>query len=79
MELFNWQINMKNGDKFIIKTPHNHSGELLRELLGEGKIGFVVSEYETVGRNTELKNANAVSIINTEISSVEYVANWKYE
>lgn len=79
MELFNWQINMKNGDKFIVKSQHSELGEFLKELLGDGKVGLVINTYETLGRNIGLINANAVAIINTEVSSIEYVTEWKYK
>lgn len=79
MELFNWQINMKNGDKFIVKSKHSELGNFSKELLGDGKVGLVITAYETLERNTKLRNANAVAIINTEVSSIEYVTEWKYE
>ena len=77
MELFNWQVNMKNGDKFIVKSKHSDSTKFLEELLGHGKSGIVVGHYETVDRNTKLLGANAVAIISTEVSSVEYCTQWK--
>lgn len=79
MELFNWQINMKNGDKFIVKSQHSELGNFSKELLGDGKVGLVINTYETLGRNIGLINANAVAIINTEVSSIEYVTEWKYK
>ena len=79
MELFNWQVNMKNGDKFIVKSKHSDSIKFLEELLGHGRSGIVVGHYETVGRKSELQGANAVAIISTEVSSVEYCTKWKYQ
>lgn len=79
MDLFYWQINMKNGDKFVVKNKHRNPVSFLEELLGHGKSGLVVSHYETVNRKSELQGVNAVAIISTDISSVEYVTRWDYE
>lgn len=78
MELFNWQVNMKNGDKFIVKSEHGDLTKFLEELLGHGRSGIVVGHYETVGRKSELQGVNAVAIISTEVSSVEYCTKWEY-
>lgn len=80
MEFFNWQINMKNGDKFIVKSKYQNPTEFMEELLGHGKTGIVVNHFEKVeGDNYLLEGTNAVAIISTDISSVEYVTKWDYK
>ena len=80
MEFYNWQINMKNGDKFIVRNNCQNPNEFLEQLLGHGKTGIVVSHMEKVGScNNLLEGTNAVAIINTDISSVEYITKWEYK
>jgi len=79
MELYEWKINMKNGDKFIIKNKYSNSVEFLKELFGHGERGMVINHYEIARRDDKSNETNAVAILNTEVSSVEYITKWNYE
>lgn len=72
MKQYVWKINMKNGDTFTVKNYHGNPNKFLEELLGHNQNGIIVNHYETVGR----ENLNAVAIIGTEVSSVEYATEW---
>lgn len=76
--MYTWKINMKNGDSFIVRSDKNKTNEFMNELLGLGNVGITITCYELLNSimYDDLNyTSNSVVILNTEVSSVEYLGN----
>lgn len=78
--MYRWKINMKNGDKYVVRSDKGNSIEFIRELLGNGNYGITVNHYPLDVESNykygegfkKIYKSNTVCIISSEVSSIEY-------
>ena len=78
--MYRWKINMKNGDKYVVRSNKGNSIEFIKELLGNGGITVthypldVESNYKYGEGFNKIYKSDTVCIISSDVSSVEYEA-----
>lgn len=66
------KINLKNGEKYVVKHDYKSAEDLLNKLLGHGDVGTTVNIMQLLNETiAENKKFNTIAILSTEISTVE--------
>ena len=82
---YNWKINMKNGDKFIVKHTESNSCKFLEMIMGKYATSINIHHFELsseksykYGDNFEYEfKSNQVAILSSDVSSVESLGVYK--
>lgn len=70
--MYNWKINMKNGDVHIIKTKYNNLEDLRREIFGKHLVQISAWELKDTRSYDEFGSVDSIAIVSTDVSSIEY-------
>lgn len=70
--MYNWKINMKNGDVHIIETNYNKLEDLIKEIFGRSPVHLSAWVLKDINTYDDYGKVDTVLIVSTDVSSIEY-------
>ncbi|CEQ01583.1 Uncharacterised protein [[Clostridium] sordellii] len=70
--MYNWKINMKNGDVHIIETNSNKLEDLTKEIFGRNSAQLSAWGLKDINTYDDYGKVDTVLIVSTDVSSIEY-------